>query len=157
MSDAPTMIAGASPGWMVVRLGETRVALPIESVGEVMPVPEMSPVPMAPAWVAGIVSVRGEVVPVVDAGRRALARGVAADGRLVLVNADASGERVGLLVDGIAGLIERVGAHVEEAGRAQSGDLPARFVAARVSNGPDSRVPVLDVAALLDPAVEGAA
>lgn len=150
-----SLSAGASPGWMVVRIGtDMELALPIEAVGEVMPVPALSPVPMAPAWMPGIISVRGVVVPVVDAGMRLRGRRAGPDGRVVLVHADDTGERVGLLVDGIAGLIERSGARVEE----RSDDtLPARFVSARVSNGGGERIPVLDLAALLDPSLASGA
>ena len=147
-----SLIAGASPGWMVVRLGDASVALPIEAVGEVMPIPELSRVPMAPAWVAGIVSVRGEVIPVVDAVARARGGAAAAEGRLVLVAADETGERVGLLVDGISGLIERTGATLGVA-PAESVSIPKRFAAAGVSRG-DVHVALLDLTALLDPAIE---
>ena len=165
-----TMLAGTGPGWMMVALGDVRVALPIEMVGEVLPVPPLSPVPMAPAWVAGIASVRGEVVPVVDAGRRLLARPSSRTGRLVLATVDETGERVGLLVDGIAGLIERQGARVEQGSGAggkgaaasegatgDAGVLAARFGGARVAAGAGAALPVLDLAALLDPNVESAA
>lgn len=149
-----TLIASGTPGWMVVRLGETRVALPIEAVGEVMPVPELSRVPMAPPWVAGIVNVRGEVVPVVDAPLRVGGTAAGADRRLVLATVDQSGEHVGLLVDGVAGLLERTGATVGDV-PAAARSIPKRFASAGVSRG-DVQVPLLDLEALLDPAVESA-
>ena len=144
--------AGASPGWMVVRLGVTRVALPIEAVGEVLPIPSMAPVPMAPAWVAGLVSVRGEVVPVIDASRRLLGRAVNSEGRMVLVSTGAADERAGLLVDGVVGLVERAEADARP-GPGDSREIAPAFVAATVASGRSARVAVLDLAALLDPAV----
>lgn len=147
-----TLTAGASPGWMVVRLGVTRVALPIEVVGEVLPIPEMSPVPMAPEWVAGIVSVRGEVVPVIDTARRLLARSANSEGRLVLISTGTADERAGLLVDGVVGLVERADADPRE-GAGEKSEIAPAFVAATVASGRSARVPVLDLSALLDPAV----
>ena len=151
-SVAARMIAGGAPGWMVVRAGELRAALPIEAVGEVLPMPVLSPVPMAPAWVAGVVSVRGEIVPVVDVRVRLGARADAdAEARVVLVAPDESGERVGLVVDQVAGLIDRAGALVEDPVAGRAGGVPDRFVAAIVTGQDAQRVPVLDLAALLNP------
>ena len=148
-------IATGSIGWMVVRIGDMRAALRIETVGEVLPPPELSPVPMAPAWVAGIGSVRGEVVPVVDTALRLAGRAGAPDGQVVLVAPDDSGERVGLRVDGVAGLIERIGAQVDENRREGLG-VSTVFVAARVTDASGVAVPLLDLSALLDPAVSAA-
>lgn len=126
MSGAPEpgRSAGAAPAWMLLDIGGERFALPIEQVGEVLPVPELSPVPMTPAWLAGIADVRGTVIPVLDAGLRLRDTPASRDGRIVLTRPDENGESVGLMVDGIAGLVER---------------------------GTDPGVPQLDVARLLDP------
>ena len=144
--------AGASPGWMVVRVGVTRVALPIEAVGEVLPIPSMAPVPMSPDWVAGIVSVRGEVVTVIDTARRLLGRSVNSEGRMVLVSTGTADERAGLLVDGVVGLVDRAEGDARP-GAGESRDLAPAFVAATVASGRSARIAVLDLAALLDPAV----
>lgn len=125
--DATTTLSGATPGWMVVQVGDAHLALPIDSVGEVLPVPDVTPVPMAPSWVAGVTSVRGGVVPVIDVGLRLLDAPASREGRLVLTHADGVDERIGLIVDAIAGLVER---------------------------GSDPGVPVLDLGALLDPAAD---
>lgn len=111
------------PAWMLLDIAGKRYALEIEAVGEVLPVPELSPLPMTPDWVPGIADVRGEVVAVVDAGLRLGARASSRQGRLVLTHPDAKGERVGLIVDAIAGLVER---------------------------GVDPRAPRLDLGTLLD-------
>lgn len=99
--------AGGGPAWMLLDIAGKRYALAIEAVGEVLPVPELSPLPMTPDWVPGIADVRGEVVAVVDAGLRLGGRASSRQGRLVLTHPDENGERVGLLVDAIAGLVER--------------------------------------------------
>lgn len=123
----PTAAAGTGPGWILIALGDARYALAIGAVGEVLPVPALSPVPMTPDWVAGIADVRGEVIPVIDTGLRLHARAASRQGRLVLTHPDESGERVGLLVDAIAGLVER---------------------------GVEPDVPKLDLESLLDPAAK---
>ena len=80
--------------------------IPIEAVREVMRAPAITEVPRAPANVLGIVTVRGEVVVVLDARRRL---GLGAPGsaglgaRIVIVD---SGEGpLGLLVDGVSSVV----------------------------------------------------
>ena len=146
------LTAGAAPGWMCVRVAGVEFALPIELVGEVLPTPALSQVPMVPAWVAGMVSVRNEVIPVVDAGVRLLGTPAQRAGRLVLSAPDETGERVGILVDDVTGLIDRGSATLG----APKGEttLPARFVSAVVSAAGAPPVEVLNLDVLLDPTVE---
>ncbi|HUF11788.1 MAG TPA: chemotaxis protein CheW [Longimicrobiales bacterium] len=162
MSDRPVpgessttrLTGGAAPGWMSVRVAGVTFALPIETVGEVVPTPTVSAVPMVPSWVAGIVSIRGEVVPVVDPGARLFGRPASREGRLVLARPDDAGERIGLLVDAVAGLIDRGSATVAAADDAPD-DVPAPFVAAVVSGAGFGRLPVLDLEAMLDREIAG--
>ena len=114
---------------MLLDIAGARYALAIDAVGEVLPVPPLSPVPMTPVWMAGVADVRGVVVPVIDAGVRLGRAPASRDGRIVLTRPDENGERVGLIVDGVAGLVEQ---------------------------GADPGAPRLDLAKLLD-ADEGAA
>ena len=117
MSEKQSMGASAQPAWMVVRLGDELAALPISAVGEVMPAPQVWPVPLAPPWVVGVVDVRGAIVTVIDPGLRLHGRPAAADAQMVLVGTDDPGEQVGLLVDGIAGLLD------QDASRADAPEL----------------------------------
>lgn len=60
-----------SDRFLVFRLGEDEFALPIEAVIEVARVPEViTRVPKTPAFLEGVMSFRGEVLPVVDQRRR---------------------------------------------------------------------------------------
>lgn len=57
--------------FVVFRLGEDEFGVPIAAVEEVLRVPEtLTPMPKAPAFVEGIMSLRGAVLPVVDQRRR---------------------------------------------------------------------------------------
>lgn len=51
---------------IVFRLGEEDFAIPIEEVREIIRSAPVTPVPGAPASVAGIINVRGEIAAVVD-------------------------------------------------------------------------------------------
>jgi purine-binding chemotaxis protein CheW len=55
----------------VFRLGQEEFGVPIDSVQEIVRVPELlTHVPKAPAFVEGVINLRGSVLPVVDLRRR---------------------------------------------------------------------------------------
>jgi purine-binding chemotaxis protein CheW len=87
-------------------LGGEEYAVPIERVREVARCPPVAEVPRAPGGVVGVVTVRGDVVPVLDPrGALGLPRGKGpeAPGRLVVV--DEGDGPCGLLVDAIASVV----------------------------------------------------
>lgn len=45
-------------------------AVPIDSVKELIELPEMTPVPMMPAFLRGVMNLRGSVIPVIDLAQR---------------------------------------------------------------------------------------
>ena len=55
---------------LVVRLGADLLALPIESVEEVLPALPVEPLSQCPAFVRGVVFVRGHLIPVLSAAER---------------------------------------------------------------------------------------
>ncbi|MBK8478713.1 MAG: chemotaxis protein CheW [Opitutaceae bacterium] len=50
---------------LVAQRAGQRFSLPVSSVREVLPLPELEPVPLAPAALLGSFQLRGEIVPVV--------------------------------------------------------------------------------------------
>ncbi|MGX7703406.1 chemotaxis protein CheW [Methylobacterium sp. Gmos1] len=89
---------------LLVALGGdgTRVALPAARVRALAPVPALTRVPGAPAFLAGLAETRGATLPVLDLTRlRAPSSAPAAPGRMVVAEVDGP---VGLLVAGIVGL-----------------------------------------------------
>ena len=55
---------------VVFRLGQQQFGIPVAQVGQVFPVAEIAPLPGASVPVRGTVDVHGELIPVVDLGRR---------------------------------------------------------------------------------------
>lgn len=51
---------------VVFELGREPYALEMHHVREVVPLKDLAPVPFTPAFVLGVTSVRGEIVPVID-------------------------------------------------------------------------------------------
>lgn len=85
--------------------GDTHWVLPLAGAGEVLPVPELTPVPLTRSWFRGLANVRGNLFGVVDfaaflGGGLSPVRGVS---RLILVG-ERYGINCGLLVDRMLGL-----------------------------------------------------
>jgi purine-binding chemotaxis protein CheW len=85
---------------LTFRLGEEAYALPVERVREIVRMRPLTPVPRVPAEVLGVVSLRGEIVEVVDLRVRL---GLPSTGpvrrtRIIVLHGD-SGRVTGLLVD----------------------------------------------------------
>ncbi|HEY8571690.1 chemotaxis protein CheW [Phenylobacterium sp.] len=108
--------AEAQLQFLVFRLGANEFGLPIETVDEVARVPEqITRVPKTPAFLEGVINLRGEVLPVVDQRRRfdmapaddAQAR------RLVVLRTER--HRAGVIVDAVSEVLRCTAADIEEA------------------------------------------
>lgn len=55
-----------SAQWLTFRLDGSEYALPVAGVVEVLRMAALARVPEAPAWLAGILNLRGQVIPIVD-------------------------------------------------------------------------------------------
>jgi purine-binding chemotaxis protein CheW len=97
---APTAI----DEFLTFLLDREEYAVPIGRVREVLRAPAITEVPRAPAHVMGVVTVRGEVVAVIDArSRLGLGRTAGAQSRIVIV--DAGEGPLGLLVDQVSSVV----------------------------------------------------
>jgi purine-binding chemotaxis protein CheW len=86
------------------RLAQERYALETRYVGEVCPLKDLTPLPCTPAFVLGIVNVRGRIVPVLDVKKffDLPEHGFTDLHRVILLEGD--GMELGLLADAIAGV-----------------------------------------------------
>ncbi|MGD1056377.1 MAG: chemotaxis protein CheW, partial [Solirubrobacteraceae bacterium] len=81
---------------VVFSLGDEEYALPITQVQEIVRYTEPRAVASETAWIRGVISLRGKIVPVFDLGARlGLASELASDAEIVIVETEA----------GIAGVI----------------------------------------------------
>jgi purine-binding chemotaxis protein CheW len=94
--------SAAGESVLVFRLGNDRYGIPVSSIREVLPQARIAPVPGAPAAVAGLIQVRGEIRPVYDMRQRlqmpADAPRPAKEGETVIV-LSAGGRDFGIRVD----------------------------------------------------------
>lgn len=82
-------------------VGGEEFGLDVFSVHEILRHQEVTAVPRAPAFVEGVLDVRGEVVPVVDLRRRFEVAEIGYDDDTRIVLVDFAGERLGLVVDSV--------------------------------------------------------
>lgn len=59
--DAPGLWRGVG-----YRIGRKRLASGFDEVGEILPMPPVTPVPGAQAWMLGVANIRGNLLPIVD-------------------------------------------------------------------------------------------
>lgn len=88
---------------VVVRLGGSRYALPMEAVAEVGRPPGLTRVPGVPGWMAGVANWRGRVLAVLDLRPLLAAPVTPLDRRARLVVLHRGTVSVGLLTEGVEG------------------------------------------------------
>ncbi len=133
--------------YLTFLLGTEEYAVAIGCVREVMKSPPITEVPRAPAHVLGVVTVRGEVVPVFDPRLRLGLAGVPAGERSRVVIVDAGGGPCGLLVDRIASVVRLRPGSIEQPPQGLS--AVSADTLAGIGRDGDRMFMVLDLGALL--------
>lgn len=84
---------------IVFLIGEEEYAVPIVNVQEIIMVQDPTHIPKAPAWVEGLINLRGRIIPVID-GKKKFLMGCSEktqDSRIMILDID--NEITGLIVD----------------------------------------------------------
>lgn len=115
---------------VVFRLDKEEFGVPIESVQEIVRVPEeLTHVPKAPPFVEGVINLRGAVLPVIDLRRRLNLPDVERSDRQRVMVFLIEGVRTGFIVDSVAEVLKIHKSSIEPAPRLSSeqGKLLARM------------------------------
>jgi purine-binding chemotaxis protein CheW len=139
--DAPT----AATEVLVVRVGESRMALLLGSVEEVVMAAAVARLPEAPAWVQGLLNLRGTMVPVLDVSARLQRRQRRVELSDFVVVARVDGQPIGLLVQEVLHLSTLQAGAIERPGR----DLAYGPYVTGVAHCEEEPVLVLSAAALM--------
>lgn len=134
-------------------IGGGAYVVDIRRIEEILPAPALTSLPRAPAFVEGIVRLRGDVIPVVDARKRLGVAPAAVKGRAKLIVCRVGRRRVGVLVDGVTHVL-RLDAGAVRAAPVASAPGGTPFVLG-VCGEPGALKLLLDVKALVSD--EGAA
>jgi purine-binding chemotaxis protein CheW len=87
---------------VICRLGDESYGLDIGSVYEIIRFQESTAVPTAPAFVDGVINLRGRIIPVMDLSSRfGMSRSATTKSTRIVV-AGTGGTRVGLVVDAVS-------------------------------------------------------
>ena len=92
--------------FVIFRLGDEHYGLPILSVDEIVRRPDrLTRVPRAPAFVEGVMNLRGKIVPVINQRQRFSISGDAAGHSLRIVIVTIDGLQAGFVVDAVSEVI----------------------------------------------------
>lgn len=102
--------AGARVNQLGVQMGPERFLLDLTQVGEIVPVPSITVVPLTQSWYLGLANVRGNLISVIDLARYQLGTetAISSDSRIITF-ANNLGFNCGLLVSRVYGLRHAAG------------------------------------------------
>jgi purine-binding chemotaxis protein CheW len=112
--------AAAQTGqYLTFVLGNEPFAIGILVIKEIIEFGQPTEVPLMPAYVRGVINLRGAVVPVIDLQAR-FGRGIATVGKrtcIVIIEVDDGGEShdIGIMVDAVSAVIEIAAQQIEPA------------------------------------------
>ncbi len=120
---------GPRTEYLAFRLADDIYAGPVSLIREILKPPPLTPVPRAPFAVMGIVSVRGQLVTVIDLRRRLRLpeAGQTRRARVLLVNPNGT-ETLGLYVDEVLQVYRLAESEIEAAQSALGGEV-ASYIA----------------------------
>lgn len=106
MTNPQATVAAMRQLVLAVRIGEDMHAIPIDMIEEVLPALPIEAVPQCPAFVRGVIFVRGHLIPVLDAAERLGIRNHVRSSEPHIVCLRVGSRLVGLEVDEAIDLIE---------------------------------------------------
>ena len=139
---------GASQQIVVMRLAGEDYGVEITHVQEIIRMQTVTEVPGAPAYVEGVIDLRGAVIPVVDLRKRfdlSVAEN-SADTRIVVV--DIRNQDVGLVVDGVTEVITVPQSSIEPVGNLAAASITADLRG--IVNLPEKLIILIDLQLLLE-------
>jgi len=122
---------------LTFHLGRERYGLPILSVREIVGMIPITHVPRTPAYLLGMVNLRGAVVPVVDTRRRFGMPARDADEKTCIVVLDIGDSGVGIVVDRVTDVTDIAADQIEAVPVPESTDGRTQFVVAIAHDGDD--------------------
>ena len=123
-------------------------AIPVLEVVEIVALPEITPVPDMPAYVKGLINLRGRVIPVIDIRIRFQFKQEEYHDRTCVVIISAGDKLVGLIVDAVSEVLRIPEDHFQSAPQVGENTASRFITATGIVN--DSVFLVLDLPSLLN-------
>ncbi|HBB66277.1 MAG: chemotaxis protein CheW [Elusimicrobia bacterium GWA2_56_46] len=98
---------------VVFSLSSEEYGVPITQIQEIIRLPEITRIPGMPGFIEGVINLRGRIIPVIDLrGRFGLEQKERTEKNRIVV-ADAGGQTVGLVVDGVSEVLQISGEQID--------------------------------------------
>ncbi len=91
---------------VVFNIGKELYGVGIESVHEIVKVPDITQVPDAPRFLEGVINLRGKIIPVVDLRKRLNLQGKERNKSSRVLITENEGRLIGLLVDAVSEVLK---------------------------------------------------
>ena len=128
-------------------VGEALCGMDILKVQEINKLIEMTRVPQAPEYVLGILNLRGEIVTIIDLGKKLGLKSTELNHKTRNIIVNSNGEHIGLMVEQISDVIQAEWEKVEPP-PANIGDLQGKYFTG-VFKTEDRLIGILDVEKVL--------
>ena len=129
-------------------IGEALCGMDILKVQEINKLIEMTSVPQAPEYVLGILNLRGEIITIVDLGKKLGLKSTEMSHKTRNIIVNSNGEHIGLMVEQISDVIQAEWEKVE-APPANIGGVQGRYFIG-VFKTEDRLIGILDVEKVLE-------
>ena len=147
MSDAELIDNDEVSRWVTFEMDNESYGISVSEVHEVLRFTEIAPVPGAPAFIIGIINLRGNVVTVIDTRSRfGLAEKEVGDSTRIIIN-EIEGQQVGILVDSVAEVVDIHSSDIEPAPNVGNEDT-SRYIQGVTSLNGELLI-IIDVSKLL--------
>lgn len=113
--------------YVLVEIETEKLAIPIEGLAEIGPMPPIMPLPNLPPWIHGIVNQRGEIISVIDLGHLLQGGSVARTHGKKLAVLRSHSMKVGVCINQVIATVSKV-----ESDRRQGRGTPLSLVAPEV-------------------------
>jgi purine-binding chemotaxis protein CheW len=115
---APTQTDARAGKYLTFHLGSEEFGVRVLKVREIMGLQEITAVPQTPAYVKGVINLRGKVIPVIDLRLKFRLPSAEYSQRTCIIVAQAPGESgpllVGVVVDGVSEVLNLTGSEIED-------------------------------------------
>jgi purine-binding chemotaxis protein CheW len=109
-------------------LGKEEYGVDINKVREIIRLVEITHVPKAPAFVEGLINLRGTVVPIIDLRKRFDIRVAGDEKKTRIMVVDVNGRTLGVVVDAVSEVLRLQGENIEPAPATISAGVDSRFL-----------------------------
>ncbi|NCN26798.1 purine-binding chemotaxis protein CheW [bacterium] len=139
---------GEADKYLEFALGSEFFALPLLMVREVIPLPETTPIPKAPAHFVGIMNLRGQVISIIDLRAKLKTKSKIGNEEEAVVIAAIGELSIGVVVDSVTRVLALYGDQIAQVPQVDS-QVSTKFIQG-VYKKEDTLTMLLDVAGLLD-------